>query len=98
MVAQEGGEIRGVLRGKAGRLHSLFVDERYHGQGVGRKLLERFEDECLRQGATVITLASSLYAVPFYAKMGYKKSTGVRSGRCFDGQEFPYQPMRKVLG
>ena len=36
-------------------------------------------------------------AVSFYKRMGYKKSTGARSGPCFDGEWFPYQPMKKVL-
>ena len=97
-VAEDEGEIVGVLRGSTGRLHSLFVASAYHGQGIGQRLVARFERACLGQGATAITLASSLYAVPFYAKLGYKKSTGVRSGPCFDGQGFPYQPMKKVLG
>ena len=96
-VAQDGDKIVGVLRGKTGRLHSLFVDGSYHGQGIGRQLVARFEQACLQQGATAITLASSLYSVPFYTRLGYKKSTGVRSGPCFDGQEFPTQPMKKVL-
>jgi 8-oxo-dGTP pyrophosphatase MutT (NUDIX family)/ribosomal protein S18 acetylase RimI-like enzyme len=96
-VAQDGDKIVGVLRGKTGRLHSLFVDGSYHGQGIGRRLVTHFEQACLQQGATAITLGASLYAIPFYTRLGYKKSTGVRSGPCFDGRDFPTQPMKKVL-
>jgi hypothetical protein len=38
-----------------------------------------------------------LYAVPFYQKLGYKKSTGVRAGWSFAGQDFKWQPMKKIL-
>jgi GNAT superfamily N-acetyltransferase len=102
LVAADEGEIVGVLRG--GRkdkqrtvLQSLFVKSDHHRQGIGRKLVERFERECLRQGTTVIRLAATLYAVPFYLAMGYRRSTGVRSGRSFEGSGLKIQPMRKVL-
>ena len=96
-VAEDEGRIVGVLRGSTGRLHSLFVAASRHGQGIGRRLVAHFEEACLAQGAAKITLSSSLYAVSFYARLGYKRSTGVRSGPCFDGEWFPYQPMKKVL-
>ncbi len=97
LVAQVDNRIVGVLRGSPGRLHSLFVDAGSHGHGIGRDLLERFELACRQQDVSKITLASSLYAVPFYRRLGYKKSTGVRYGRCFDGAGFPTQPMQKSL-
>jgi GNAT superfamily N-acetyltransferase len=97
-VAEDGREIVGVLRGRKGRLASLFVREDHHRQGIGRRLVRRFERECLRQGATVIRVAATLYAIPFYAAVGYKKSTGIRSGWSFEGRGLKYQPMRKVLG
>jgi len=51
----------------------------------------------MEQGGKVIRVSSSMYAVPFYLKMGYKKSTGVRKSWSFDGYGFPIQPMRKVI-
>lgn len=96
-VAEEDDQIIGVLRGSVGRLHSLFVDQTQHQKGIGSKLHEKFETECRKQGAEKITLASTLYAVPFYSKLGYKKSTGVRHGWSFDGEGFKWQPMKKVL-
>jgi GNAT superfamily N-acetyltransferase len=97
LVAEDKGKIIGILRGRKERLQSLFVDGKYHRQGIGRQLVERFERMCLHQGATDIRVSSSLYAIPFYTQMGYKKTTGVRSGPCFDGTGFKYQPMRKRL-
>jgi len=89
--------IVGVLRGRPGRLHSLFVHEGFHRRGIGRALMTAFEEHCRRAGAEHITMQSSLYAVPFYQALGYKRSTGVRSGPCFDGVGFRYQPMKKLL-
>jgi hypothetical protein len=60
-------------------------------------LVERFEHQCVRHGVTVIRLAATLYAVPFYLQMGYKRSTGVRSGTSFEGSGLKIQPMRKTL-
>lgn len=96
-VAENDGEIVGVLRGRVDKMQSLFVRADCHRQGIGRKLIDRFEQECLKQGATVVKLMGTLYAVPFYQAVGYKKSTGVRSMRTFDGEGLPYQPMKKIL-
>ena len=96
-VAVGGGEIAGVLRGRPGRLASLFVRADRQRQGIGRRLVERFEEESRRQEVRVIHVASTLFAVPFYTVMGYRKTTGVRSGRSFEGRGLRYQPMKKVL-
>lgn len=97
LVAVDETRIVGVLRGRTDRLQSLFVDGDYHRQGIGKELVAQFEQEALRAQTTAIRVASSLYAVPFYLKLGYKKTTGMRTGACFDGDYFPYQPMIKRL-
>jgi GNAT superfamily N-acetyltransferase len=97
LVAEDDGEIVGVLRGRPERLASLFVRADRHRMGIGRQLVASFEELSYRQGARVIRLASSLYAVPFYLALGYKKSTGVRQGWSFEGRGLMIQPMRKVL-
>ncbi len=103
LVAVDQREIVGVLRGgrrdrqQRAVLQSLFVRGDHHRQGIGRRLVERFEHECARRGVTVIRLAATLYAVPFYLRMGYQRSTGVRSGTSFEGSGLKIQPMRKTL-
>ena len=97
LVAEDEGEIVGVLRGRKERLQSLFVAGSHHRQGIGRRLVELFEQECRQQGAARIRVAATLFAVPFYRELGYKKTTGVRAMPCFDGEALPYQPMIKVL-
>lgn len=96
-VAIKEKEVVGVLRGKADKLQSLFVCGIHHRQGIGRKLVDRFERECGKKGSDTIKLMSTLYAVPFYQAMGYKKSTGVRKMKSFEGDGLEYQPMKKVL-
>ena len=96
-VADDEGTIAGVLRGRIDRLASLFVAGQYHRQGIGRRLVAQFESECRQRNATVIRLAATDFAVPFYLAMGYKRSTGRRTGWSFDGYGLAYQPMRKVL-
>lgn len=96
-VAENERGIIGVLRGRDRRLASLFVHKAYHRQGIARMLVERFEDEMRKRGIPTIGLAATLYAVPFYQRFGYKKSTGVRTGWSFEKYGFQYQPMRKVL-
>ena len=96
-VAEKDGEVVGVLRGRKDKLQSLFVRGDLHRQGIGRRLVERFERDCVEQGSDVIRLMATLFAVPFYQTLGYKKSTGVRRMRSFAGEGFEYQPMKKVL-
>ncbi len=96
-VAEMNGVIVGVLRGRMDKLQSLFVSGDVHRQGIGRQLVNRFELECTKQGSRKIILMSTLYAVPFYQAMGYKKSTGIRSMHSFDGEGLQYQPMKKTL-
>jgi GNAT superfamily N-acetyltransferase len=96
-VAEEGAKIVGVLRGRKERLGSLFVRGDRHRQGIGRKLVEHFERASRTKGVEVIRVAATLYGVPFYLAMGYKRSTGVRSSQSFEGRGLPIQPMRKVL-
>lgn len=96
-VAVKDGEIVGVLRGRKDKLQSLFVRGDAHRQGIGRKLVQRFEQECVKQGSEKVILMSTLYAAPFYQAMGYKKSTGIRRMHSFEGEGLAYQPMKKIL-
>lgn len=98
LVATDEGEIVGVLRGRSRRLASLFVRGDHHRMGIGRRLVARFEADSIRRGDPVVRVAATLYAVPFYTVLGYRRTTGVRNGRSFDGRGLRYQPMKKLLG
>ena len=90
-------QIIGVLRGRKERLASMFVRKDHHHHGIGRGLVESFEVEMIAQGVSIIRVASTQYAIPFYRKLGYQRSTGPRTSWSFDGYGLPYQPMKKKL-
>jgi len=96
-IAENENEIVGILRGREERLASLFVRKDFHHQGIGRQLVRAFEAEMWAQSVPVIRVAATLYAVPFYSKLGYKRSTGLRTSWSFEGYGLPYQPMKKTL-
>jgi GNAT superfamily N-acetyltransferase len=97
LVAEEEGEIVGVLRGRPARLGSLFVQGDRHHQGIGRALVERFEARIRDCGSRAVKVAAAPVAVPFYLKVGYKRCTGMRKMRIFGVDGYVYQPMKKDL-
>ncbi|MEE9442043.1 MAG: GNAT family N-acetyltransferase [candidate division Zixibacteria bacterium] len=97
VAVQDKKKIVGVLRGSKEKMRSLFVLGNSHRNGFGRKLVMRFEKECVSQNSQVIKLMATVYAIPFYQKMGYKKTTGIRKMNCLDGTGLPYQPMKKII-
>ncbi len=55
------------------QLSLLFVDEAYHKQGVGRKLLETLSSYLITElGERYMSLNASPYAVEFYRKCGFR--------------------------
>lgn len=91
-VAIANDKIVGIIRGSENRIINLYVRGDCHNKGIGRKLVERFEKECKKRGSKEIKIRASLFAAPFYQKMGYKKSTGIRK---FIGLSI--QPMKKKI-
>jgi GNAT superfamily N-acetyltransferase len=97
LVAEDGSKIVGVLRGRKERLASLFVHKDYHRRGIGQSLVEQFEQESLNQGVSLVNVAATLFAVPFYKKMGYEESGEIKTSWSFDGYGLQHQPMIKML-
>lgn len=91
-VAVDGEKIIGIIRGTPERLSSLFIDPEYQKHGIGKKLTDRFIRAAGDAGATSISVRSSLLAVSFYEKCGFKKTTGMRQ---FQGMKM--FPMKKIL-
>ena len=58
-------------------LTSIFVLPDYQGKGVGRKIVETLEADEYFSRAWRTEVGSSLTAVHFYEKMGYKYKNGV---------------------
>lgn len=91
-VALDEEKIIGMTRGEEGRLTNLFIDGKYHKKGIGRILMNKFESEIKKMKTKEIKIRASLYATPFYEKIGYKKTTGMRN---FMGLKV--YPMKKSL-
>ncbi len=85
-------KVVGVIRGNSERIINLFVDKNYHKKGIGKQLVDKFESVCKNNKVKVIKIKASSYAIPFYKKMGYKQTTGVRS---FWG--IKVYPMKKII-
>lgn len=83
LVAEGDGAVTGFASIKETTLFGLYVDPA-RGRGAGHLLLQAAEDEVRRRGAAVLSLQSTLNAVPFYRKHGYMRqdrSTVRRGGR-----------------
>lgn len=92
-VATQKNKIIGVVRGNKERITNLYIDGHYHKRGIGRKLMHIFEKSAKKTGSSQIKIRSSLFAVPFYQKIGYKKTTGIRKMQ----DEIRIQSMQKYL-
>jgi putative acetyltransferase len=73
-VAEEGGVVVGFgeLGREEGAIQGLYVSPDVKGRGVGRKLLSTLEERARAYGLESLSLTSSLNAVPFYERAGFK--------------------------
>jgi len=85
-------KIVGMIRGNKHQIVNLFVRGSQHKKGIGRSLLERFEKQARKSGSKEIRMKASIYAIPFYQKYGYIRTTGLGN---FKGLRV--QPMRKRI-
>ena len=91
-IAKDKQKIIGLIRGTPDKISSLFIHGNYQKQGLGKKLIELYEIASKKQNSKSIKVRASLLAVPFYKKMGFKKTTGLRM---FQGMKM--YPMKKEL-
>ena len=90
-VARDGAELAGFvgIRGKDHVFH-LFVDRRWHRQGLARRLWERARLDAIERGASgSFTVNASNFAVPVYAAFGFQRTAPTQ---CVKGLYF--NPMR----
>ena len=73
LVALDGGRVVGLASVRNGNhLSLLFVDERYHRQGIGRMLMRSLCQYLEREaGEHSMTLTAAPYAVDFFRKLGF---------------------------
>ncbi|MDD2971605.1 MAG: GNAT family N-acetyltransferase [Lachnospiraceae bacterium] len=95
MVALDGERIVGVisLRNNS-HISLLFVDERYHRQGVGSLLIHALAEYLsTEENITKITVNAAPYAIGFYHKLGFKDTSTQQES---DG--IKYTPMEYCYG
>ena len=78
LVAEIEGEISGMIEiREMNHISMLFVDKALHGKGIGRELfqlaLERIKSEEFLPES--VTVHSSRFAVPFYERLGFTKTS-----------------------
>jgi putative acetyltransferase len=84
VVRDEAGKVAGFIGVSDGDVASLFIDAKWRGQGIGRRLMEYAIHEL---GATTVDVnEQNDQAVGFYRKMGFE----VESRSETDGQGKPY--------
>ena len=79
---------RGI--GKVGRVAVLL---QHRGKGIGAALMRHVEQAAISSGFTQLTLEAQLYAIPFYAKLGY-----AAEGDIFLDCGIEHRLMRKEIG
>ena len=68
-------------------IHYFFVNEHMRGQGIGRSILEKAEDEAKKRGCKYSFVDTFSFQAPdFYIKLGYKE--------VFTLEEYPYTGKR----
>lgn len=95
-VATVDGKLAGVVQVRdETHITWLYVDEAYHGRGIGRKLVVSAAEEVRKRtpAAKEITLNSSPFAVPIYVRMGFEVSGPEQTK---DGMRFT--PMCSAIG
>lgn len=72
-VATIGKEIIGIASFRSGNhISLLFVDDRYHRQGIAKQLIKVIQNHLLENtDYTTVTVHSSPYGIPFYKSMGF---------------------------
>ena len=72
-VAIEKSNIIGTITLIKDYIGTVFVNPDYHGKGIGTKLMETIENLAKERKIENLKLNSSINAVDFYEKLGYKK-------------------------
>lgn len=93
-VALDHNQIVGMITLRnASHISLLFVDEKYHRQGIGRALIEYLREYLLSEaGIGRVTVNAAPYGVAFYHKLGFRD---LRPEEEKDG--IKYTPMEFIL-
>ncbi len=95
-VAKERERIVGVATLRSGHhISLLFVDEAFHKNGIGRRLLAALQQSAYEDTKSLImTVNAAPYAIDFYKKLGFTETDSLKTadGICF----LPMQVFTKI--
>lgn len=74
LVAEVNNRIVGTASLEKAELCTFFVHPEFQGKGIGMNLLKTIESIARQKRIQTLKFASSLSAVSFYEKMGYRKN------------------------
>ncbi len=71
-------------------INTIFVEPSYQRKGIGKKIIERLENDEYAKRAKRIEIHSAISAIPFYRKLGYEHKNGDLSYKdgMFDLEKF----------
>lgn len=81
-IYEEDGVLLGTIGLEDGKLCNFFVSPDRQGSGVGGELLDYVEKKARAEGRQKLAVDSSLTAVTFYRRKGYRQ-TGEQKNRSF---------------
>lgn len=98
IVAESNGRIVGFAQYNPDISHieAVHVLPSYAFNGVGKRLVNKIEEIATSQGATKINLGSSLNAMSFYEKCGYKRKESSKY-LCKNGVELETVTYEKII-
>lgn len=96
-VAEEDGEIVGFsdYNKETNELSGLYVKPDYTGKGIGKKLLDKVEEDAREEGLEQLWCKSTITAKDFYQKHGYELIEETKHE--IDGFEMKAYKMEKKL-
>jgi N-acetylglutamate synthase-like GNAT family acetyltransferase len=73
-VYEQDGAVLGTIGLEGSKVYNFFVSPDKQGRGIGAELLAFIENRARRQGLRTLSVDSSVTAVSFYKKMGYRRA------------------------
>ena len=68
--------------GKVGHIEDVVTDEKFQGQGIGKKIIHALLEEAKKRGCYKTILDCDDKVVPFYEKIGFEGKSFHKHGNC----------------
>ena len=84
-------------RGTTARISAVYVHPMFVNCGIGRRLVEEVEVHAARAGYSRGSVRSTIYAVPFFLKLGYDIASHGVANQVVADRAIPVAFMRKQI-